>query len=125
MHASEAAISAVLADFRRVTEVLVASSALLKNESLGIKSEVAEALVQLQFQDRVSQIMSHVQHNIEGLPAVLEENSRQAGSTGLLVPLDAGGLLGELRKTYAMAEEHALHGGAGADSQQEQEITFF
>ena len=125
MHASEAAISAVLADFRRVTEVLVASSGLLKNESLGIKSEVAEALVQLQFQDRVSQIMSHVQHNIEGLPAVLEENCRQAGSTGLLVPLDPAGLLGELRKTYAMAEEHALHGGAAADSRQEQEITFF
>ena len=125
MHASEAAIGAVLADFRNVTEALVASSGLLKNESLGIKSEVAEALVQLQFQDRVSQIMSHVQSNIEGLPAVLEENSRQAGSTGLPVPLDDAGLLGELEKTYAMAEERALHGGDTAVAKQEQEITFF
>ena len=125
MHASEQTISTVLADFRAVTEVLVSSSGLMKQESLGIKSEVSEALVQLQFQDRVSQIMTHVKRNIESLPEVLEENRRQSSGSGTLVPLDASALLGELEKTYAMAEERALHTGGAKVAVQEQEITFF
>jgi hypothetical protein len=74
MNASEAIIKSVLGEFRNVTDCLVQSSSLLKNESIGIKSEVAEALVQLQFQDRVSQIMSHVKCNIERMPGVFAEN---------------------------------------------------
>jgi methyl-accepting chemotaxis protein len=124
MRDSEATISTVLADFRGITEVLVGSSARMKQESLGIKSEVAEALVQLQFQDRVSQIMSHVQSNIESVPAVLEENRAQSAAAGTLMPLRADGLLAELEKTYAMAEERTLHNGGKATAQ-EQEITFF
>ena len=125
MRNSETAISAVLADFREVTETLVASSARMKQESLGIKSEVAEALVQMQFQDRVSQIMTHVEHNIASLPALLEENSRRAAEGGLPVLLKPVDLLVELEKTYAMAEERSLHSGGGGAAAQEQEITFF
>jgi len=109
MIASEAIISSVLGDFRSVTDALVHSSSLLKSESIGIKSEVAEALVQLQFQDRVSQIMSHVRANIERLPGFLEQNSMQYQQGGALQPLDPAPLLAEIEKTYAMKEEHAGH----------------
>jgi methyl-accepting chemotaxis protein len=124
MRESQSTIGTVLADFRNVTEALVESSARMKQESLGIKAEVAEALVQLQFQDRVSQIMSHVRHNIEMLPELLEDNQRQCVAGGALVPLQPKGLLDELEKTYAMAEEHAVHGGGGGAVAQP-EITFF
>ncbi|HEY4373239.1 MAG TPA: methyl-accepting chemotaxis protein [Burkholderiales bacterium] len=110
---SETVIGDVLGRFRDVTAALVASSTQMKSESIGIKAEVAEALVQLQFQDRVSQIMSHVRANIERMPEMLEQNGPQAAP-----------LLAELEKTYAMSEERALHkGGGGAAA--EQEITFF
>ena len=109
MSSSEQSIEAVLADFRHVTDALVNSSNLLKDESIGIKSEVSEALVQLQFQDRVSQIMSHVKANIEHLPSVLAENRRQFTQAGALQPLDATHVLDELEKTYAMEEEHKTH----------------
>jgi methyl-accepting chemotaxis protein len=125
MQDAQAAISAVLADFRAVTEALAAASARMQEESLGIKSEVAEALVQMQFQDRVSQILTHVERNIASLPALLEANSREAEGSGALVPLHPATLLTELRKTYAMAEEHNVHQGGGAVAPQEQEITFF
>lgn len=125
MSGSEQAIGAVLEEFRNVTDALVSSSSLLKNESIGIKSEVGDALVQLQFQDRVSQIMSHVKHNIEQLPAILEQ-SRQAFETGgALCPPDAGAVLAELEKTYAMAEERAVHRGGKIEQKQDSEITFF
>ncbi|HJV52078.1 MAG TPA: methyl-accepting chemotaxis protein [Noviherbaspirillum sp.] len=125
MAASEASIDAVLAEFRQVTDALVQSSNLLKEESIGIKSEVGEALVQLQFQDRVSQIMTHVKHNIERLPEFLRQNRRKFEQEGALQPLDSKELLAELASTYAMAEERAVHGGHQAVKTQASEITFF
>ena len=75
--ASDGAINGVLSRFRQVTEAMEASTDVMKQESAGIQSEIVEALVQLQFQDRVSQRMTHVRHNIERLP-VLMADSRDA-----------------------------------------------
>jgi methyl-accepting chemotaxis protein len=129
MDGSRETIAAVLGELRSVTETLVASTSLLKDESLGIKAEIGEALVQLQFQDRVSQIMSHVKHNIELLPGVLDDNRRQFEQQGALQPLQAQGLLEELEKTYAMRDERRVHGKQGGASepaaQAEVEVTFF
>ena len=124
--ASEAVIGKVLASFRGVTDALVQSSDLLQRESSGIQSEVSDALMQLQFQDRVSQILSHVQQNIARLPSYLDEHAQGAGSA--LPPLDASGLLAELESTYAMAEERTLHGRGTLPRQahqQAEELTFF
>lgn len=125
MAASETVIDSVLTGFRNVTDALVQSSCLLKDESVGIKSEVGEALVQLQFQDRISQIMTHVKHNIERLPDFLAQNRREFDKSGTLQPLDPAMLLAELEKTYAMAEERAIHAGKSVTKTQDNEITFF
>jgi len=126
VQASEEMINSVLAGFRGVTDGLVASSELLKHESAGIQTEVSEALVQLQFQDRVSQILSHVQQNITRWPSILDENRQQFDAEEGVPPLDARALLAELESTYAMAEERTLHKkGALPAPQQAEEITFF
>jgi methyl-accepting chemotaxis protein len=128
MQSAEGMIDSVLADFRTMTDALVQSSDLLKQESIAIQGEVGEALVQLQFQDRVSQVMTHVRENLELMPAVLEENRRHYEATGELLAPDPAPLLDALKSTYAMAEEHAVHGGSkhvapkAADAD---EITFF
>ena len=134
MRMSEQTIASVLNGFRGVTDALVHSSNLLKDESVGIKYEVGEALVQLQFQDRVTQIMSHVKQNIDLLRAELQENCDSFQQERVLRPLDAAGLLGELEKTYAMAEEYALEKTAPAAARNKpvaelaapaDEVTFF
>jgi len=127
VQASETKIGGVLASLRGVTEALVQSSDLLQRESAGIQSEVGEALVQLQFQDRVSQILSHVQQNIARLPSYLDEHARRSRESGAaLQPIEARALLAELESTYAMAEERALHtNNAQPAHQQAEEITFF
>lgn len=127
MASSQDTITAVLSQLRAVTDTLVASTDLLKDESLDIKAEISEALVQLQFQDRVSQIMSHVKSNIERLPVVLDDNRAQFQQDGALQPLDSAGLLAELEKTYAMKEERAVHQGSKSAeaTQDDTEITFF
>jgi methyl-accepting chemotaxis protein len=128
MRSSEAMIESVLRDFRDVTDALVRSSDELKQESIGIQAEVGQALVQLQFQDRVSQVMSHVRDNVDMLPAIFDENRSECERRGELVAPDAHALLGALEKTYAMAEEHAVHHGHGhaaPKAAEADEITFF
>ena len=128
MQSAEGMIETVLADFRTMTDALVQSSDLLKQESIGIQGEVGQALVQLQFQDRVSQVMAHVRENMELLPALLRENRGRYQAGRVLEPLDPAPLLNELQKTYAMAEEHAVHSGskhAAPAAAAADEITFF
>jgi methyl-accepting chemotaxis protein len=130
MRGSEEVINSVLSNFSSVTDALVQSSNQLKDESMGIKAEVSEALVQLQFQDRVSQIMTHVKHNIEMLPEFLEQNYQEFEQSHTLQPLNPDTLLADLEKTYAMAEERAIHSGkvktrTVAPVTASDEITFF
>ncbi|MFY9514256.1 MAG: methyl-accepting chemotaxis protein [Rubrivivax sp.] len=126
---SEAAIHGVLGQFQGVTQALEGSAEVLQRESQGIQSEIVEALVQLQFQDRVSQRMTHVRHNIERLPALLADSREQFEAAGALKSVDVAALLAELEKSYAMADERATHGGGNAAATAapaaSEEVTFF
>jgi methyl-accepting chemotaxis protein len=125
---SETTVNDVLAEFRGMTDALLRSSSLLKDESIGIKAEVGEALVQLQFQDRVNQILSHVKNNIEHLPDFLANSHIQCEQSGELRAPDPAMLLAELKKNYVMSDQHAVHSGVKAvkkDSSSDTDITFF
>jgi methyl-accepting chemotaxis protein len=131
LQSSRSAISGVLGNLRDITESLADSTATLKHESEGIQSEIGEALVALQFQDRVAQILSHVKANIERLPDCLGD--ARPG----LTPVCSAALLAELESTYAMAEERKVHrvkagvkavahaAPAAAPAAQDTEVTFF
>jgi methyl-accepting chemotaxis protein len=121
----ERSIHTVMSGFHGVTTALVESADVLKRESMGIQSEICEALVQLQFQDRVSQVMSHVRENMARLPDELSAGREAFERDGELRPVDTAALLAELQKTYAMAEEHTTHGGGSVKAPAAEEITFF
>nr|WP_284700763.1 methyl-accepting chemotaxis protein [Robbsia betulipollinis] len=124
--ASEQTIEQVLADLRQVTETLAAASERLRAENIGIKEEIDASLVQLQFQDRISQIMSHTRANIERFPLFLASNRQLYRDSGEPAPLEASQLLAELQRSYAMSDEHAAHGGSVKRAPaQDSEITFF
>jgi methyl-accepting chemotaxis protein len=126
MLASQTTISTVLSAFRSVTDALVSSATILKLESIAIKRDVGEALVQLQFQDRVGQILSHVKLNIERLPRVFADSRDRYARAGSLQPLSSTEILGELERTYTTTDEHsAHHKDAPALPTKASEITFF
>lgn len=122
---AEAAISEVLNDFRSVTNELVDAAAILRTSSEGIKSEVAESLVQLQFQDRVSQILSHVKDNINAFPAYLQQSEQKFREHGQLQAIDWSDLLHKLEHSYATTEERNNHSGKKTAASNSDEITFF
>ena len=123
--AAQATINRVMADFKGITEAYQGSSDLLQAESMSIQAEVNDALVQMQFQDRVSQIMTQVNKNLDRLPQVLQAQQQQYAQSHVLQPLDAQELLTELKKTYVMADQHVIHAGGQVTQSNTTDISFF
>ncbi|BBI99737.1 methyl-accepting chemotaxis protein [Ferrigenium kumadai] len=123
---SERVIEQVLAQFHTATSGLSDSTEVLRQESQAIGSEIAEVLVALQFQDRVSQMLMHVRNDLEKLEKHLEMHEQELAAGRLFGPIDVSAWLEELSRTYTMPEQHAVHGGgsSGAASKSD-EITFF
>ncbi|WP_424481890.1 methyl-accepting chemotaxis protein [Pseudomonas viridiflava] len=119
---SEQSIQHVLQRFQSITGRLAESADLLKQESYGIRDEMTEVLVSLQFQDRVSQILTHVRDNIDSLHTHLQQSSQSPDEA---VAINAREWLARMESTYATDEQRRTHGGESAAQQNSQEITFF
>jgi methyl-accepting chemotaxis protein len=118
---SENSIQRVLERFKSVTRRLSDSAGLLQKESMGIRDEMTDVLVSLQFQDRVSQILSHVRTNMEALHQHLLD-ARQDPQK--LEHIDVKAWLANMELTYATDEQRQNHHGNTAASTSH-EITFF
>ncbi len=113
---AEGAIHEVLGDFQRMAEYLEASADVLRTSSVGIKREVAQSLVEFQFQDRVSQILSHVRDNIAAFPQYLQQGEQAFQEHNRLMAIDWSGLMDELKSSYATQEEFINHQGGQTGS---------
>ena len=124
---SEIAIRKVLDDFHAVTQGLTESAGILRRASKDIKKDVAESLVQLQFQDRVSQILTHVRDNIAAFPSYLKQGEEHYQRYGRLTAINWAGLSQELEHSYATTEERTNHRGQSSrkNAAANNEITFF
>jgi methyl-accepting chemotaxis protein len=118
-------IVAVLADLKAIVDAFQRSSTLLKDESYGIQNEVNQALVQLQFQDRLSQIMTQIIKNMDQLPLAMQKQLSCYAEQRVLQAADAQELLAELKKTYVMADQHVIHEGGTVTQKSTTEISFF
>jgi methyl-accepting chemotaxis protein len=102
---AEAAIHAVLQGFHAVSDRTANATEVLQSANHGLKHAVADAIVQLQFQDRTSQILSHVRDSLAMTAATVTAAPTE--------PLDVGELLAQLEQSYAMADERNAHTGDG------------
>jgi methyl-accepting chemotaxis protein len=114
-------IEQVIQRFRGATSTLLESSQQLRQESQSVGHEISQVLVGLQFQDRVSQVLSLVRDDLEKLHQSLSPGGREN-----MAALDADVWLEQLASTYTMPELHDIHrGGARGAPASESEITFF
>lgn len=123
--ASQGVITKVIEDFKTVIDTFQRSSDTLKLESMGIQSQINQALVEFQFQDRVSQIMTQVIKNMEMMPKVLKDGEQTYVETGVLAVSDPQLLLGEMKKSYVMADQHVIHSGGKVEQNKSSDISFF
>ncbi|GAA2879127.1 methyl-accepting chemotaxis protein [Actinoplanes cyaneus] len=112
-------VQAVLDDLMSMLATMRQSSQGLEQAAVGIRGEISDSLVNLQFQDRVNQMLEHLRDNIGRFPDVA------AAAAAGAAPLDAQVLLDELAARYTMAEEHDAHQSGSAAKVNESEITFF
>ena len=110
-------VTEVLGDLGAVFSGLRESSDRLVRAAVGIRSGISEAIVNLQFQDRIGQVLEHLRQNIDRMPVVVAESR----------PLDARPLLDELEATYTMRQEREAHhtDARTAAAVPDSEITFF
>jgi methyl-accepting chemotaxis protein len=118
-------IDRVMGNLRGVTDAFKNSSNLLQDESMSIQSEINQALVQLQFQDRVSQILTQVIKNIERLPGMQQDQQQQFEQTRELLPPDPQTMLAEMKETYVMSDQHVIHEGGKVVQSNTTDISFF
>jgi methyl-accepting chemotaxis protein len=120
VQASDERIRCVLARFERSTAALTASAEQSHTESAAIKAEICESLVQLQFQDRVGQILSQVVASMNDL------TTQTARSTS---PAEAAQLATEhaerMMSTYTTDEQRLNHQGIETTSVEQSAVTFF
>jgi methyl-accepting chemotaxis protein len=122
---SETVIQNVMHQFQGVVNGLSSSASEMRQENAGIKNEIADMLVSLQFQDRTSQILSSVRNDMEKMHRQVRSNLT-APQHGLTSPFDAKQWLEELEKTYPTAEQQSIHQGQEAAAPvASDEVTFF
>jgi methyl-accepting chemotaxis protein len=117
---SQEHIRTVLGRFKERTTELAEAAQQSQRASESIKSEVCESLVQLQFQDRVGQILEHVVSSMRRA----QELPESAGSeTSAREQVQRH--LETMMRSYTTDEQRQLHRGLGTQTAAPQDITFF
>lgn len=125
---SESSIAQVLEQFQSSSENILQSAQVLEQESAAVQSSVEEVLVNLQFQDRVSQILGHVIDDMEKLVGAIADQETRLRHGEPVIAIDTGEWLRSLQKTYTTLEQVDVHRGNGSSQSKgsnNSEITFF
>lgn len=115
---SRAVIDQIIADFRHSAMKLTTTVEELEDEGREVDREVCDILVHLQFQDRISQILDHVQQDILRLRDV----AGQAQGQALPSPQQ---WLADLEKTYTTQEQRQMHAGQQGHPAPPSQVDFF
>jgi len=120
VQSSDERIRAVLTRFEVSTAALSNSADRSRRESAAIKDEICESLVQLQFQDRVSQILSNVMRSMDEVgrdgaqATTIEESMAQARKHAE-----------RMQSGYATKEQQLNHQGIQTTAIEHSAVTFF
>ncbi|MGZ8222003.1 MAG: methyl-accepting chemotaxis protein [Methylobacter sp.] len=123
---AEQIIASVLGHFNNAASGLSDSAELLRTENNAINHEISDVFVDLQFQDRVSQILTLVGDDLNKLEQHLNEFKNEATCEGPPPTVNVEQWLEELAMTYTMEEQLAAHAGTKKAIKTDQSnITFF
>jgi len=123
---SERIIEHVVGRVHSAVQGLMDASDVLRRENQAIGEDIAEVLVALQYQDRVSQVLSHVCNDMGKLKGRIDHQHAQLADGGPSGEMDATTWLDELSHTYTVPEQHVVHsGGKPQANEGAAEVTFF
>ena len=106
---TENKVAGVLSMLEQTVNVLNADAESLRVNSENISSEISAMLVDLQFQDRMSQILKHVLESMQRTEATIKQISPQPVETRHANQLQIDALLEAMMQQYSTHEEIQLH----------------
>ncbi len=122
---SEASIRAVLERQRERTAEFAANASSARAEHGAIKNHIEDALVQLQFQDRVSQILAQVVGAMEAFDAPAFSDAGGAPGDAAADAEAQQRKLREMAGSYTTDEQRRIHAGLEAGTVAPREVSFF
>jgi methyl-accepting chemotaxis protein len=126
LNQSESSIEEVLRQFQHSSERIMQSADSLEHESAHVQHSVEEVLVNLQFQDRVGQILSHVTRDMEKFAAVINEHHERLMANQDIDTINVSQWLADVQKTYTTLEQVDVHQGKqDFNKPNNSDVTFF
>ena len=114
----------IINEFNLTSSALNDSVEALRRQQLNVKHDLDDVMVNLQFQDRVDQIMTHLAQDLASMESALV--SADTPTDAALIP-DAETWMNRLAQRYTTLEQREVHLGNNPFSTKkaESEITFF
>ena len=107
----------VVESFEAAANDLTRSIEAMGRERRELRQDISQVLVSLQFQDRVSQILSHVTHNVQEMQRQIE--------SGRLQSMDGREWMERMATPYSTPEEFGNLAGARSVTRVDSEVTYF
>lgn len=123
---TEHTIHGVINDYEQAVRVITDNNARLEQQSSHVQQQLSDVIINLQFQDRVSQILSHVMSDMDKLQQKCTEmlDDMRHDKNPELVSTEQW--LRDLEKTYTTLEQASVHRGQNnKKAVQDDDITFF
>ena len=116
---ADSSIRDIIQRFKQLTVSLSESVRVMEQEGARVHGEISDALVALQFQDRVGQIQAHVSHSLNALRAEIESGTDSA--------LTVETWMREMAQEFSTQEEFKNFRGEDLHlvSKQKANVTFF
>ncbi len=122
---TEHTISSVLSDYEGAVQGISETNHQMQLQAEHVQQQLSDVVMHLQFQDRVSQILSHVMDDMHKLTDNANRFAAQLDAGELPDTISVQHWLEGLRKTYTTLEQVSVHTGAKQQSGSNDDITFF
>lgn len=122
---TEHTISSVLSDYEDAVQGISETNHQMQLQAEHVQQQLSDVVMHLQFQDRVSQILSHVMDDMHKLSDNANRFAAQLDAGELPDTISVQHWLEGLRKTYTTLEQVSVHTGAKQQSGSNDDITFF
>lgn len=120
---TEQCIDEVTEHFTEVVATMEQQSNVLLQDAEAVRHAISGVIMELQFQDRVSQVLQTIRSNMTDLEAMLQQ--AQASDTAEAKFIDVDRWLSNMKQRYTMIEQHHIHSGEKRAKEQDDGITFF
>lgn len=125
---AENAINEALAKLHTVLSATDSEAGLLRDSSEKIRDDIFLVLTALQFQDRVSQILVHVEQHLSEVESAVSKNNQYSVERDSSM-LNVDKILADMNASYSMPEEYSNHSTGSAVQRPNpvasEELTFF